>query len=93
MVNRAVASRAAIAPPATTNAMGNAELSPPRASSGETGIPPPNMHAPSTAEAAPAAGARSTPSTVALAEDHSSSQELCLCDPGWVGRYGNGGGG
>src|SRR6478672_5526433 len=67
-VRRTVASRAATAPPATTAAIGIAVPSPPSAISGDTRMPPPNMQAPSTADAAPAAGARFTPSTVALAE-------------------------
>jgi len=68
LVSSAVASSARKAPPATTAAIGSGLVPSPSASSGETRIPPPNMQAPKTAEAAPAAGARWTPSTVAFAE-------------------------
>src|SRR4051812_32179096 len=66
-VSSTVASNAATAPPATTSAMGTGEPSGPSPTSGVTSTPPPNMQAPSTADAEPAADEpRSTPRTVAF---------------------------
>ena len=55
--SRYVAASAATAPPATTSAMGTGAPSGPRPTSGVTRTPPPNMQAPSTADAEPAAAA------------------------------------